>query len=114
MERESVRETYVEAYLVRHVRELGGKAYKWSSPGQCNVPDRICIFPGPDIWFVEVKKPGEAPRPGQVREMARLSALKCDVTWVSSKAEIDQWLANAICVGGCPPERQRRGTYEGS
>ena len=49
------REKEVEAYFVRHVRALGGKAYKFTSPSQRGVPDRIVIFRNCMPVFVELK-----------------------------------------------------------
>lgn len=44
-----------EKILVAEVRKLGGRAYKWVSPGNDGVPDRIAIFPGKAPVFVELK-----------------------------------------------------------
>ena len=45
---------------------MGGLALKFISPGYDGVPDRIVLFPGGRIAFVEVKAPGEKPRPLQL------------------------------------------------
>ena len=45
MPRTTESEKAVEAYLVKRMREIRGKAYKWVSPGNNGVPDRICLFP---------------------------------------------------------------------
>jgi hypothetical protein len=37
---------------------MGGKAFKFVSPGNPGVPDRLCVLPGGRIVFVEVKRPG--------------------------------------------------------
>ena len=37
------------------MRRLGGRAYKWVSPGNDGVPDRIVIFPDRRPVFVELK-----------------------------------------------------------
>ena len=50
-----MRERDVEKALVTEVRQCGGRAYKWVSPGNAGVPDRIVIFPGRAALFVEVK-----------------------------------------------------------
>jgi len=50
-----MKESEIEKILVAKVRELGGKAYKWTSPGNDGVPDRIVIFPGRRPIFVELK-----------------------------------------------------------
>lgn len=50
-----MREKDIEKILVVEVRKLGGRAYKWVSPGNDGVPDRIVIFPGKAPAFVELK-----------------------------------------------------------
>lgn len=45
----------IEKVLVNEVRKLGGRAYKWVSPGNDGVPDRIVIFPNRPPIFVELK-----------------------------------------------------------
>lgn len=48
-------EKEIEKILVDKVKQLGGKAYKWVSPGNDGVPDRIVIFPDQPPVFVELK-----------------------------------------------------------
>lgn len=50
-----MREKDIEKILVAEVKKLGGRAYKWTSPGNDGVPDRIVIFPGRAPVFVELK-----------------------------------------------------------
>lgn len=50
-----MREKDVEKILVNEVRKLGGRAYKWVSPGNDGVPDRIIILPDLRPIFVELK-----------------------------------------------------------
>lgn len=45
----------VEKILVAEVAKAGGRAYKWVSPGNAGVPDRIVILPGRTPVFVELK-----------------------------------------------------------
>lgn len=52
------KESTIEAYLVQEVRKLGGKAYKFTSPSQRGVPDRIVIFRNCMPIFVELKAEG--------------------------------------------------------
>ena len=35
------------------MKKLGGRAYKWVSPGNDEVPDGIVILPGETPYFVE-------------------------------------------------------------
>ena len=60
-----MRERDVERKLVNAVKAAGGICPKWVAPGFDGVPDRIVMFPGGKIAFVEVKAPGEKPRPLQ-------------------------------------------------
>lgn len=48
-------EKEIEKILVSEVKKLGGRAYKWVSPGNNGVPDRIVIFPRKTPVFVELK-----------------------------------------------------------
>ena len=50
-----MRESEIERILVEEVRKLGGRAYKWTSPGNAGVPDRIVFFPEGRQVFVELK-----------------------------------------------------------
>ena len=48
-------EKEIEKRLCDGVKKLGGYAYKFTSPGNDGVPDRMVIMPGGDITFVELK-----------------------------------------------------------
>lgn len=50
-----MREATIEARLVREVRKLGGLCYKFTSPGNPGVPDRIVILPDGRTIFIELK-----------------------------------------------------------
>jgi hypothetical protein len=62
------RESSLERWFVRKVKELGGKAYKFTSPGHRSVPDRIIIFPYEHIFLVELKRKGKHATPKQKDE----------------------------------------------
>ena len=51
----SMKESTIEARLVREVRKLGGLCYKFTSPGNPGVPDRIIILPDGRTIYVELK-----------------------------------------------------------
>ena len=70
-----MREKSIEAKLVDAVKTAGGVCWKFTSPGTAGVPDRIVLMPSGRIGFVEVKAPGETPRPLQrlrIRTLRRL------------------------------------------
>lgn len=50
-----MKESTIEARLVREVKKLGGLCYKFTSPGSPGVPDRIIILPGGRVVFAELK-----------------------------------------------------------
>ena len=60
-----MKESAIEARLVRMVRERGGLCYKFVSPGNPGVPDRIIITPDGKTIYVELKT-----------EVGRLSAMQ--------------------------------------
>lgn len=70
-----MREKTVEQKLVSEVKKAGGICPKWVAPGFDGVPDRIVMLPGGRIAFVEVKAPGEKPRPLQAARHELLKRL---------------------------------------
>ena len=60
-----MRERDVERKLVAEVKARGGICPKWVAPGFDGVPDRLVFLPGRHFGMVELKAPGEKPRPLQ-------------------------------------------------
>jgi hypothetical protein len=87
-----MRESVIERYLVERLRSLGGKAYKWTSPSNVGVPDRICILPHNKIFFVEVKAPTGRLSPVQQQVQLQLSQLQTHTYVTYTKEEIDEVL----------------------
>jgi hypothetical protein len=58
--------------------------YKFTSPSKRCVPDRICIAPGGKIGFLELKRKGNKPTPGQALEIFRLIEQGCTADWVDN------------------------------
>ena len=50
-----MKESQIEARLVRMVSERRGLCYKFVSPGNPGVPDRIVLTPDGRIYFIELK-----------------------------------------------------------
>ena len=45
----------IEAWLNKKIKNLGGLSFKFTSPNNPGVPDRIYIFPEGRVYFVELK-----------------------------------------------------------
>ena len=50
-----MRERDVEKIFVEGIRARGGVAYKFVSPGNDGVPDRLVVLPDGCVFFVELK-----------------------------------------------------------
>lgn len=72
-----MRERDLEARFRDAVRASGGKAYKFVSPGNDGVPDRLVVLPGGRIGFVELKQQGKRPTRLQEQQLDRLKGLGC-------------------------------------
>ena len=70
-----MKERDVEVLLREGVKHLGGRAYKWVSPGNAGVPDRIVILPGGVIHFVEIKQENGCMSNLQFVQQEKLRAL---------------------------------------
>lgn len=83
-------ESAFERKLCDYIKSLGGKAYKWVSPGVRGVPDRIAILPGGRVIFIEVKRPGlsDGLSIRQRKIIAALEGLGCTVWRISDMDEL--------------------------
>lgn len=86
------REKEIERYLRVQVKKAGGKAYKWVSPGNTGVPDRIVILPRNKVLFVELKAPGKKVTKAQWLVHGSLRYLGCIVWVIDSKETIDEFI----------------------
>jgi hypothetical protein len=89
-------EKQIEAKIVQHVKALGGLAFKFTSPAHPGVPDRLLVFPGNVVIFMEVKRKGNKPTDLQVREMENLMGRGCNVTWVDSVEEAKEFIHEVL------------------
>ena len=89
-------EKEIENHLVRKVKNKKGIAYKFTSPGNSGVPDRLCLLPNGKIFFVELKSPGKKPRVLQENQIRKITALGQRVYVVDSKEMVDNVLENEL------------------
>lgn len=89
----------VENHLRDEVKRLGGVAFKFVSPGNDGVPDRLVCLPGGRVAFVELKAPGKKPTPLQVRQMERLQELGFSAMVLDSIEAVNEFI-QAMKGGG--------------
>ena len=85
-------EKEIEKYFVWTVERAGGKTYKFRSPTQRGVSDRIACMPDGSTWFVELKTKG-----GRLSELQKIFRndvlqLKQNYACLWSKEMIDEWI----------------------
>lgn len=88
-----MRESEIERYFVWAIERHGGKTWKFASPAQRGVADRIACLADGSVWFVELKRPGgrlTALQKMFADEMARLNQnYRC--LW--SREDVDAFVA---------------------
>jgi len=87
-----MREKIIEKKLVQAVKIAGGIAPKFTSPGFDGMPDRLVLLPGGCMAFVEVKAPGENPRPLQLARHRLLMSLGFKVYVLEDEGHIGRIL----------------------
>ena len=85
-----MKERETELKLTAEVKKHGGIAPKFVSPGFNGMPDRIVLLPHGKLAFVEVKAPGEKPRPLQKARHRLLRALGFKVYVLDEKDKIGE------------------------
>jgi len=83
-----MREKTIEQKFRVAVKAAGGLAVKFTSPGFDGVPDRLALLPDGKMAFVEVKAPGEKPRPLQLSRHRLLRRLGFKVYVLDDESQI--------------------------
>lgn len=90
-----VTERDIEKQLRLRIAVLGGKAYKFSSPGNSGVPDRIVLIHG-KCYFVELKRPGQDLSPRQRAVKRDFEKLGFEVYRLDSLEDVDKFLKEVM------------------
>lgn len=93
-------EETVETYLCNRAEELGFLCYKFTSPGNNGVPDRVLIGNG-ITFFVETKAPGGKPRKLQQKVIDRINTHGGIALVAASKEDVDTILETMIKQKTC-------------
>ena len=86
-----MRESEIETYFVWAVVLRGGTTYKFKSPTQRGVADRIACMPGGETWFVELKTKGGRLAPLQKIFAADMQHLGQRYACLWSTEGVDEW-----------------------
>lgn len=81
----------IERRLRLGIKSLGGKAYKFNSPGNNGVPDRIILIQG-KCFFVELKRPRQELSPIQRAVKRDFEKLGFKVYKLDTIPDVDKFL----------------------
>ncbi len=95
-----MRESTIEKHFVAKVKALGGHAYKFVSPSNRGVADRVVCLPGGQTWFVELKAPSGRLSPLQRHFQSEMARLGQNYACLWSKEHVDAFIASLPRVGG--------------
>lgn len=87
-----VAEATIERWLGRQLKNHGCLYFKFVSPGNAGVPDRILISPDGRIIFVELKTTIGKPSPMQIFQITRLRQAGCDVRIIYGMAQAHEFI----------------------
>ncbi len=87
-----MKESNIEKYFVKAIKDLGGRAYKWVSPGNNGVPDRIVFVKGSVPIFVELKNEKGVLSKLQKVQIERLKKLGQDVRVLKGLEEVKRFI----------------------
>jgi len=91
-----MKESEIETYLVWRVERLGGKAYKFTSPSNRGVADRVICLPNGTTWFVELKTAKGRMSTLQVIFAAQMERLRQNYVCLWSKEMVDEWVTTRL------------------
>lgn len=82
-------EKSIEKRLVTEVERVGGWCLKLPAIHNAGLPDRLCLFPGGEVVFVELKAFGKKPRKIQLFIHNKLRGLGFRVEVVDTPEQIE-------------------------
>ena len=85
-------EKEIEKYFVWTVERMGGKTWKFTSPGRKGVADRIACLPDGTTWFVELKTKGGRLSVLQKMFADDMVALNQKYACLWTIEQVDEWL----------------------
>ncbi len=91
-----IKERDVERYFKAQLERRGALVFKFVSPGQAGVPDRVVLLPGGRVVFAEMKAPGEKPRPLQRAVFSRMARAGHPVYIIDSREAVKKFMEEVM------------------
>lgn len=94
-------EKKLDEKFVAYVTRLGGTTIKLSTLGRYGSggwPDRMCLFPGRVVVFVELKAPGKEPTALQHQRLEFLQDIGFDAGWFDDLHEACVFVNRILAV----------------
>jgi len=95
-----MKEKIVENHFVWAVERVGGKTWKFTSPGRKGVADRIACLPDGSTWFVELKTKGGRLSVLQKMFMSDMALLNQRYACLWTTEQIDEFIKTLPKRGG--------------
>ena len=86
----------IERYFKAQLEKRGAIVWKFVSPGQAGVPDRIVLLPGGRVVFAEMKAPGKRPRPLQRAVFERMRRAGHPVYVIDSREAVKAFMEEVM------------------
>lgn len=97
-------EKEIEKKICDYAKSKGCLVYKFTSPNQRAVPDRLIVAPNGHVGFLELKRPGNTPTKLQSIELAKLKQQGAMSGWCDNvedgKAFVDELRIRHLKKGG--------------
>ena len=91
-----MQEREVEHFFKKQLEKRGAIVWKFVSPGQAGVPDRVVLLPGGRVVFAEMKAPGRKPRPLQMAVFSRMAGAGHRVFVIDSKEAVQEFIKEVM------------------
>lgn len=94
-----IKESQVERYFKREVERHGATVWKFVSPNQSGVPDRVVLMRDGTAVFAEIKAPGKKPRPLQLAVFEKMERLNFHVWVIDSYEAVSKFVEHYVKIG---------------
>ena len=88
-----MKESTIETYFCKQVGlQLNGRAFKFVSPSNRGVADRVVCLPNGQTWFVELKAPSGRLSPLQKHFQSEMARMNQNYACLWSKEHVDEFI----------------------